>query len=191
MPTIVTILTQIYADWECAPTMAVARTYYGFDVMTATPDGKPVTSAGGLKVTPDMAIKDIKPDALDVLLINGGQTWEGDNAPDIGALLTKTHESGKTIGAICAATRALAETGLLNAHPHTSNNLEFLQTIKGYNGSAHYVETAKAINSNRLITAAGTSPMSFMQKIMECLGKGGPELDFYLNLHAAQHAPTT
>lgn len=187
MPTIVTILTETYADWECALTLAAARTYFGFTTITATQNGQVVTSAGGLKVTPDIAIKDINSDDIDILLINGGQSWEDGTAPDISTLVLELHAKEKTIGAICAATRILAQTGLLNKHPHTSNNLEFLQSVEGYDGAALYVDTPRAIAANGLITAAGTAPVSFMQKVMESLDKGGPELDFYLDMYAAEH----
>lgn len=41
MPTIVTILTNGYADWETALLNAVARQYYEIDTHFATPAGGP------------------------------------------------------------------------------------------------------------------------------------------------------
>ena len=71
MTTIVTILTEGYADWETALLNAAARSYFQIDTRFATPDGKPVTSSGGLKVTPDMAVDDIDVGAIDALVVNG------------------------------------------------------------------------------------------------------------------------
>jgi hypothetical protein len=39
---------------------------------------------------------------------------------------------------------------------------------------------------DRIVTASGTSPVSFMGKVLEALGLADPNLDFYLGLHAAQ-----
>lgn len=52
MTTIVTILTEGFADWETTLLNAVAHAFYKLETKYATPDGKPVTSAGGLRITP-------------------------------------------------------------------------------------------------------------------------------------------
>ena len=84
MTTIVTILTEGYADWETALLNAAARSYYSIDTKFATPGGKPVASAGGLKITPDLAVEDIDPQAIDALVVNGGTAWSQPGAPDVG-----------------------------------------------------------------------------------------------------------
>ena len=106
MSRIVIVLTENYADWEGALVSAVLRTYYGAEVLTASPDGKPVTSAGGFQVVPDLKLETLDPDAFDLLVLNGGTAWENGQAPDIGALLQKIHAAGKPVAAICGATRA-------------------------------------------------------------------------------------
>ena len=50
---------------------AVARSFLGADIVTATPDGAPVTSMGGLKVTPDCAYGDLAPENFDAFLACG------------------------------------------------------------------------------------------------------------------------
>lgn len=182
-----TILIDGYADWECAMTVSAARTYYGFKTLVVTIDGKPVTSAGGLNVTPDMSINDINATKGDVILINGGSVWESDDAPDISALLIDAKAKGVTIGAICAATRTLARAGLLNDVKHTGNAKEQLEAMSGYKGAANYVDVPGAVSDQSIITAAGTAPVSFMKEVMEALGKGGDELNFYVGMFAAEH----
>lgn len=182
-----TILIDGYADWECAFTVSAARTYYGLETFVVTIDGKPVTSAGGLHVTPDMSIADIDATQGDVILINGGSVWESDDAPDISALLIDAKANGVTIGAICAATRALAQAGLLNDIKHTGNAKEQLQAMSGYSGTDNYVDVPGAVSDQSIITAAGTAPVSFMKEVMETLGKGGDELNFYVGMFAAEH----
>ena len=98
------------------------------------------------------------------------------------------HAGGKPVAAICGAVRALAETGLLDAIPHTGNSAEELAGISGYGGHARYVTQPAALASNGIITAPGTAPVSFMRAVCEALGFGGPQLDYYVGLLGAEHA---
>ena len=56
MTTLITILTEGYADWEIGLVAGVARGFYGLKVRHAAPGGRQLTSGGGLRVTPDLAI---------------------------------------------------------------------------------------------------------------------------------------
>ncbi len=187
MTSVVTILTERYADWECALAMAACRAYYGFATSIATPDGRPVTSAGGVHVTPDMSVAGIDPETVDAVLVSGGNAWESDDAPDISAALQAVHARGKLVGGICAGTLALARAGLLNDVAHTSNEPGLPAKAPAYTGGARYVETPAAVRDGTVITAAGTAPITFMKSVMEALGKGGAELDFYAGVYAGEH----
>ncbi len=57
MTTIVTILTEGFADWETTLLNAVAHAFYKVETRFATPGGKPVTSSGGMTVTPTLAAR--------------------------------------------------------------------------------------------------------------------------------------
>lgn len=186
MTTIVTILTEGYADWETALLNAVARSYYGVETRFATPDGLPVTSSGGLKVTPDMAVGDIDVGAIDALVVNGGTAWSQPDAPDIGAALVAARDAGKTVAGICDATLALAKAGLLDDVVHTSNSTDNLPKT-GYKGAAHYQDQPAAVVAGRIVTAPGTAPVSFMAGVLQTLGLRDGNLDYYLGLHAAEH----
>nr|WP_314257099.1 DJ-1/PfpI family protein [uncultured Devosia sp.] len=187
MTTIVTILTEGYADWETALLNAVARSYYGIETKFATPGGTAVTSAGGLKVTPDLAVEDIEVGTIDALVVNGGEAWSKDDAPEIGEVLIAARDAGKVVGGICDATLALAKAGLLDEVAHTSNSTDNLPKT-GYAGASHYQDQPNAVVAGKLVTAPGTAPVSFMAGVMQALGLRDENLDFYLGLHAAEHA---
>lgn len=186
MTTIVTILTPGYADWETALLNAGAREYFRIDTRFATPDGEMVTSAGGLRVTPQMAIADIDPAEIDAILVNGGTIWSTPSAPDLGPVLRATHAAGKTVGGICDGVMALARAGLLDTTRHTANGLESLPDT-GYAGAAHFVGGPKAVRDGHIVTAPGTAPVSFMGAVLDAMGLRTPDLDFYLGLYAAEH----
>ena len=179
MQTLAAILTDNFADWEFGLLAAAARGYSGITVVTAAPDGLPVTSMGGLRVMPDIAIHDIDLARIDAIAVIGGTAWECADAPDIGELLTIAHAHGRVIGAICGATRALAAAGLLDAIPHTSNDPGCLADMPAYRGQTHYVASATALKCGRVITASGLAPVSFMRAMITALGRGGERLDEY------------
>lgn len=186
MTTIVTVLTPGYADWETALLNAGARDYYNLDTRFATPGGEQVTSAGGLKVLPHMAVEDIEIDRIDAVLVNGGTIWQTQDRPNLDALLRDAHAGGKVVGGICDGVAALARAGLLNSVRHTANGPESLADT-GYDGASNFVGSPRAVLDQRIVTAPGTAPVSFMGAVLEALGLRTGDLDFYLGLYAAEH----
>lgn len=188
MTTIVTILTDGYADWETALLNAGARQHYQIDTRFATPGGKPVISSGGLKVTPDMAIEDIDPSAIDALVVNGGTIWSESHAPDISATLIAVRAAGRTVAGICDGTLTLARAGLLDQVDHTSNSADNLLPT-GYQGAGRYKDQPTAVVDGKIVTAPGTAPVSFMSGVLETLGLRDGNLDYYLGMYGAEHKP--
>lgn len=187
MTTIVTILTEGFADWETTLLNAVAHAFYKVETRFATPGGKPVTSSGGMTVTPTLALEDIDVAGYDAIIVSGGTIWQSPNAPDLAPLLHAAKAEGKLIGLICDATVAAARTGLLDTLRHTSNGAGYLD-FTGYKGGALYRDTPAAVSDGGIVTAPGTSPVAFMAAIMEGLGLGDDNLSYYVGLHAAQFA---
>jgi putative intracellular protease/amidase len=186
MTTILTILTEGFADWETTLLNGVARGFYKAQTRYATPGGKAVTSTGGMKVTPDLALEDVDLDELDALIVCGGEIWQTDQAPDLTEILNAAHGKGKVVGAICDGTVAAARTGLLDEIEHTSNGEGYLDGT-GYKGKTHYRDVPHAVVDQKVITAPATAPVSFMVEVMKAVGLGDENLDYYVGLHAAQY----
>lgn len=186
MTTIVTILTDDYADWETALLNAAARSYFAIETLFATPGGAPVRSAGGLRVTPDLAAEDIDAAAVDAVVVNGGAIWSTADAPDLSPVLQRAHRAGKTVAGICDGTLALARAGLLDTVPHTSNGTDNLNPT-GYGGKRFYRDQPQAVVHGRIVTAPGTAPVSFMAGVLETLGLRNGNLDYYVGLYGAEH----
>ncbi|KUM04848.1 glutamine amidotransferase [Chromobacterium subtsugae] len=183
----ITLLTENFSDWETALINSAGRGYYGFDVRFAAPGGAALTSSGGLMVTPHLAIESISLDELDLLIVCGGTLWRTGQAPDLTPLLTQARARGIALAGICDGTRMLAQAGVLNGVRHTSNSAENL-AVPGYAGGAHYQDVPYAVADQRVVTASGTAPVSFMAAILATLGIGGADLDAYIAQHAAEHA---
>lgn len=73
------------------------------------------------------------------------------------------------MGAICGATLALAELGILNNHSHTSNSLEYLCGLsKNYIGSSYY-KNELAVTDGNIITASSAGGLLWAKHIIEYL----------------------
>ena len=164
--TIAVVMVDGVADWEIGPILPAAREWFGDSILIASIDGQPVTSIGGLRIQPETSFADLSPLDADLWLLPGSDRWQEGEISRLSDALRARAAAGKPVAAICGATLALANAGLLDANPHTSNSPEFLtQHAAAYAGSAHY-RKAHVISQNGIVTAPGTSPMSFA---LECL----------------------
>ncbi len=77
---------------------------------------------------------------------------------------------GVMVGAICGATMAMADAGMLNSRRHTSNDLQVLrQYCPGYAGVSYYVDEPAVLDGN-LVTASGIAPVEFAFQVLKKLG---------------------
>jgi putative intracellular protease/amidase len=136
-----------------------------YAVVTVSDSRSPVTTMGGVRITPDVALTDLSPQDSAMLILAGADTWldAGGNA----AFARKAREFlevGVPVAAICGATAGLAAEGLLDGRRHTSNAAEFLAAT-GYGGAKLYVD-APAVTDGDLITASATAPVEFAREVL-------------------------
>lgn len=88
-----------------------------------------------------------------------------------GALLS----AGGTVCAICGATAALANAGLLDQRLHTGNGRGYLEMMApGYKGQSFYVEEPCVADRN-LITAGSTGALPWAKRIIGSLNVFRPD----------------
>ncbi|MEG1326255.1 MAG: DJ-1/PfpI family protein, partial [Janthinobacterium sp.] len=158
----------------------------GFYTQFATPGGLPVTSSGGMLVTPQLALEELNLDDLDLLMVCGGSHWQSGKAPDLGPLLRAARDKGVVLAGICDGTRVLAQSGVLDTVRHTSNGAANLMDT-GYAGAALYQDVPWAVADQRVISAPGTAPVSFTREVLRTLGIDDDNLTAYLAMHGAEH----
>lgn len=170
MTTIALYATDTMADWEygyLTAGLAMAREQDpdANRLIVVSETGEAVTTKGGLRITPDVALADLP--ILDALILPGADTWDSghDTVLKVAAELVA---AGKPVAAICGATLGLARKGLLGDRPHTSNAAEFLTQATEYRGAEHYREE-KAVTDGTVITAGGVSPLEFAKLVFERL----------------------
>lgn len=131
---------------------------------------EPITTMGGVTIVPDCTTSEMVVDEKSVLLLPGADTWSN---PKHGAVMEKAKEfisSGATVGAICGATVALANAGLLDNRKHTSNGPGFLEMFSpSYKGQSFYIDEPSVADKN-LITASSTGALMWAKQIIETLG---------------------
>jgi putative intracellular protease/amidase len=159
-----------FADWEPAYALAELRRWGKRTIVVVGFTDHPVTSMGGLRVTPDVALANVRPADVELLILPGGDLWEGDY-PRIALekLLNALLSAEVPVAAICGGTVAFARAGLLNDRRHTSNMPGYLgQHAPEYSGSAAY-DAALAVNDRGVITASGLGPVDFARTIFRQL----------------------
>jgi putative intracellular protease/amidase len=181
MCTLYLYITDTLADWEPGHVLAELRSgrflkdpSFRHNVVLCGRTMDPITTMGGLHLKPDMLVMDIRPGDGDLLLLPGGDTWlDPVHAPVI-AKVREVLESDAVVGAICGATLALAEAGLLDHRRHTSNDLAALkQFCPHYRGEQCYV-SEPAVTDGNLVTASGMAPVEFAYHIFARLGAMSP-----------------
>jgi len=142
------------------------------EVVTAGLEDGPVVASRQTKILPDTTLDDALKEDFDMVVLPGGMPGAQhleDDARLIDLLRAMT-DSGKYVGAICAAPKVLAKAGILKGKRATSYP-GFLDDLglEGVSSTGEAVECDGTIVTSR---AAGTA-MDFALKLVEVLE--GPE----------------
>lgn len=177
MFTIYVYVLDTLADWELGYVTSELNSGRFFkkgaqrvSLKTVSYSKEPIHTMGGLTIVPDCLTDDIVVSKTSMLLFPGADTW---NDPKHSAIIEKASvllSADATVCAICGATAALANFGLLNNRPHTSNGAGFLEMVSPcYKGKNFYIDKP-SVADNNLITASCTGALLWAKLIIEHLG---------------------
>ncbi|MFC0216530.1 type 1 glutamine amidotransferase family protein [Paenibacillus chartarius] len=182
------------ADWEIGYLTAELNSgrYYKkglapSQIVTVGMEKTPVTTMGGLKILPDIKLDECSIESTDALILPGGDTWTEAIHQPILKIAQRCLKEGILVAAICGATMGLAQAGLLNSRPHTSNDLEYLKMIcPTYTGKEYY-KMESVVTDGKLITASGIAPLEFSVHVLKALGVlSSQTLDAWYSLNKSQ-----
>jgi putative intracellular protease/amidase len=140
-----------FADHEVALALASLRKEGDFSIETFSTKGQAVTALSGLRVLPHASLPDICPGDFDLLLLPGGKKWEkGDNLEVFP--LVKATIGRQLLAAIGEGVLALADLGLLDNIPHTSNFPGYLQQYCPDYEGAHLYQGSAFVHAGNIIT---------------------------------------
>ena len=139
-----------------------------FNVTTAGLDANPVRASRQNVIIPDTSIDQVMQDQFDLIVLPGGLPG-ADNLRDneqVQHLIKQQHNQNKTIAAICAAPKALAEAGVLEGKKITCYPGALDQT-----DSSSFSISGKAIEiDGNIITSRGPgTAMEFALSLIEQL----------------------
>jgi len=156
-----------FSDWEISYLTSELKKSKKTELKFFTIDGLEITSAGGLKITPDLSIEKLKLDDISILILPGGNAWEEKSIKGIDKLVETLYAKNKTIAAICAATTFLGQKGYLDNVKHTSNALDYLKYMAPeYKGEIKY-QSELSVTDKNMITANGIAPIEFAREIFK------------------------
>lgn len=164
------------ADWEIAHIVAELNSKRFFkkdaadiSIKAVSYSESPIKTMGGIEMSPDVLVEDVVLNKENILLLPGADTWNESKHDCILEKAKTLLSLGATVGAICGATVALANKGLLDEQLHTSNGEGFLEMLSSeYMGRKFYINEP-SVSSNNMITAGSTDSLSWTRDILESL----------------------
>lgn len=181
MRTLYLYVTGTLSDWEPGHVLAELRSgrylkdpalKYNVVLCGRTPDA--IISMGGIRMIPEVLVNDIRPVPGDIVVLPGADTWLAPEQEPVIAKVRELLDDGRDIAAICGATLGLANAGLLDNRPHTSNDPAALKMFcPHYHGARYYVHEP-AVTDGNLITASGLAPVEFAYHIFKKLDVMSP-----------------
>jgi len=169
------------ADWETGYAVAELRSQRYFkqkrdwEVKTVAASREPIVTMGGNTIVPDLTVDDITPHQALLLILPGADTWR---EPGHAAVIAKARvlaEAQVPVAAICGATGALAEAGMLDQIKHTSNGLPYLKMTCPHYGGERLYQDQLAVTDGDIITAGSSAPVEFAYQILRKLQALEPE----------------
>ena len=135
-----------------------------FEVKTVGFNKEPV-----LTIVPDYSISEVDFNASTALLLPGSSTWGSKENQEILEKAQECLNKNILVGAICGATLALADYGILDKFKHTSNSLEYLNFFsRNYAGQSLYVCSNSVLDRN-LVTANSAGSLEWTKNILNYL----------------------
>jgi len=174
MKNIYMYLLNTMADWESgyllqALTLQKLLPEQRYQFRTVALSRRPVRTAGGMTLVPDLSIEQMELDNTAALLLIGADTWMDPQQQRILDTASQLIEKGVLVAAICGATLGLANRGLLDTRRHTSNAPFFLtEAVPNYQGAAYY-QTDAAVSDGNVVTASSAGALLWARYILDAL----------------------
>lgn len=157
------------ADWELAHALCEINKSGKFEVVSVGFSKEPVTTMGGLKLSPDITLDDVAPAEACIFMLPGGDMWESESHENLKTLLRRLHAERVPIGAICGATLEIARAGLTRNTRHTSNSKDYLKAMVTDYGDDDFYAGELAVTDENVITASGLGSVEFAREVIKQL----------------------
>ncbi|WUR15247.1 DJ-1/PfpI family protein [[Empedobacter] haloabium] len=126
----------------------------GMDVVTVSPDGKSVTSGGGMKIAPTYSYADAP--AVDAIVVPGGGIGPVVKDAATHAWLRTRQARGELLLGVCNGAFTLANAGLLDGLRATTT-ADNVDKLRQAHPRIQVVRDARVVDSGRVVTTGGLS----------------------------------
>ena len=157
------------ADWEPALAMCEIRKSEKLEIVSVGFSKEIVTTMGGFRIVPDIALNAVDPDEAALFILPGGEMWERGGSDEVRELLGRLRSKDVPVAAICAATLEVVRAGLTHGVKHTSNALGYLKAMLPEYADSDFYEDQPAVLDGNLITASGLGSVDFAYRIIKLL----------------------
>ena len=147
----------------------------GYRMVVATPDGQPVRGSGGLRLSADIALGQVRRRGVDTVIVGGGLQIDdvlGD--PRLAPALKRIAPGARRTCSVCAGAFLLAEAGLLDGKTATTH-WAFCEELARRHPSVRVEPDRIFVRDGRISTSAGmTAGMDLALALVE--EDHGPEI---------------
>lgn len=153
------IYVYLYDDFAEFETVFVTTFLKSETIIFTAQENRPYKGEGAFKCLPDIQLKDVNPEEVDLFFIPGGDYKISRKDGDLGSLLQALHGKQKLIVGICGGAFIMADHGLLEGRACTGNgmgiNLEKEDERKLFANST--VQQEGIVADGHVITSTGQS----------------------------------
>jgi 4-methyl-5(b-hydroxyethyl)-thiazole monophosphate biosynthesis len=137
-------------------------------VMTVSLERKEVTSEEGLITKPNLLLKEIRADDVDLFVIPGGNVKNVYDSSELDEMLRELNKKKKVIAAICAGPVKLAKAGVLENKRFTTDKPELTKHKDDFEDSV-FVNENVVVDGN-IITAKPNGYIDFAIEVGKKMG---------------------
>lgn len=145
--------TELMAPWDVFQHTAYhAAPHPGIEVLTVAPEGRPITTAEGLKIVPDYTLETAP--KLDILVVPSAEHSRDDNRNDerLIAWVRQAGHDAQFVVSLCWGAFILAEAGLLDDHACTTFPADYQSFAEAFPNldlrvNASFVHDGKVLTS--------------------------------------------
>jgi putative intracellular protease/amidase len=133
------------------------------EIKTVALQKKEVVSFEGLTIKPDLLLKEVNPDDIDLLIIPGGDVGRIYDIHELDELLRELNNQKRTIAAICAGPVKLAKAGILDGKNYTVDKPELVAYANDFRNSVFRDENV--VVDGNIVTAKPNGYLDFAVEI--------------------------
>lgn len=161
------LVYESFADFEISILATVLRGS-GYDLRTVGLSPEPATSTGGLRVVPDLTIDDLDPEAVDALVVPGGDATRALGDERLREVIRALDGRGGLLAAICGGPAVLADAGVLDYRRYTAALEPGDSAYPFIEGRGHRVPEL-VVTDGHVVTATGSSYLAFAEEVLRHL----------------------